>query len=363
MVPSMQPGSVATVRRRILADGQAGGRAGWRAVVVGCLVAISSHQGTAQTLPSSREELMRKWDVDRDGKVDANEAEVARTRMRRDRTESFMNSGTDPLTGRPRVPTDPLTGRPLPPDAAATERGGLSASADEGGLILLPGTGEWPGGSGSGDAVRGPPPRSSQPERPALPGTRVPGMSSTIPSVSPGRSTEVPAGSRRQPPGPRDAQSMDAPPGRQPSPARPGVISGGVRAGGPGVRPGYGSGGPPTDLNAGRLPGGLPQTRGTAAGANGGRNGLTASQPDASRPATAGPSAARPGMATYRGPALPTTPSTGRPGLGDTRPGLQQPATGRPQPASPPRSPGMTPRAPGVTPRAPRMSTDDFYGR
>jgi hypothetical protein len=43
---------------------------------------------------------------------------------------------------------------------------------------------------------------------------------------------------------------------------RSSAITGGVRAGAPAVRPGYGATGAGTDLNAGRLPGGLPSAQG-----------------------------------------------------------------------------------------------------
>jgi hypothetical protein len=395
MMPRLQSGSVARARpgcrvRRLL--------------LVGCgVVGLLSSPLMAQTPPSGREELLRKWDVDRDGKVDASEAEVARTRMRRTRNESLMQSGIDPVTGRPRVPTDPVTGRPLTPAAGATERGGMAASTDDGGLILVPGTGDQPGGSGGSDTAQERSPRPRQPERPALPGTRVPATSSTIPSVAPNqpnsvaspgsratslgpgsRSSASPAGSglqgppgRRDPGGgelssrarilpgspqsqnpggnpgpnadPRDPQAQGAGRGRRVPAERPGVISGGVRAGGPAVRQGYGSGGPPADLNAGRLPGGLPQTRGTAAGVGGGTRGVPASQqPGAGRPALPGPPSS--GM-----PAA-TRPGTQQPGI--QRPGIQQPDGGRRQ-----LQPQSSSRSSGTVPRVPRMSTDDFYGR
>ena len=119
--------------------------------------AMLSPPAAAQAPASSREELMRKWDLDRDGKVDASEAEIARGNMRRARTEAAMHSGTDPVTGKPRVATDPVTGRPVPPDAAAAKRSELSAPADEDGLILVPGNGERPGVVGGAAAGTGAP--------------------------------------------------------------------------------------------------------------------------------------------------------------------------------------------------------------
>jgi hypothetical protein len=52
--------------------------------------------------PVSREELMRRFDLNADGRVDEAEAEMARSRMRRDRADIMRNSSIDPLTGRPR---------------------------------------------------------------------------------------------------------------------------------------------------------------------------------------------------------------------------------------------------------------------
>ncbi|MEI6505393.1 MAG: hypothetical protein WCO90_05865, partial [Planctomycetota bacterium] len=88
------------------------------------------------TVGMTREELVRKWDLDGNGTIDESEAVVARTRMRRSRLEMQLNAAIDPLTGRPRV-TD-----------AADEP---SVAAD------IP-----------------PQPRRHPPAGPSLPGTRVP---------------------------------------------------------------------------------------------------------------------------------------------------------------------------------------------
>lgn len=337
--------------------------------------AMLSPSAAAQAPSASRQELMRKWDIDRDGKVDASEAEIARGRMRRARTDAVMNSGTDPVTGKPRVATDPVTGRPVPPDAAAANRGGLSAPADEDGLILVPGNGERPEGADGTAAGTDMPPRPSQRDREPLPGTRAPSMSSTIPSVTPrspagvsagaplpntgSRSPLMPSAAGRQTPfggrqapsvgqgpmSPRDASSGELSsrarvlpgmsPGQNPnarssqSPgagqdrqqlgARPGIIAGGVRAGAPGARPGYGAGGLPADLNAGR-------------------------------PMGQAPSVPRPGIGPYRGPTPPGMPAVGVPS--SPRPGMGQTDRGRSMSG-----------APNTVPRVPRMTSDEFYGR
>ena len=319
-------------------------------------LAMCARAAAAQAPTVSREELMRQWDVDRDGKIDASEAEIARGRMRRARNEAMSNSGNDPVTGKPRVPTDPITGRPVPRDATATDRGGLFAPADDDSLILVPGNGERPGATDSGiggTAGKDSPPRPSRRDREALPGTRVPSMSSTLPSMAP----RLPAGGSSTDPSQR-------PTGPSSAAGRPGVIAGGVRSGVPGVRPGYGAAAPTRDLNAGRLPGGLPQTRGVAPGtAAGPRLGPT-QQPNANAGRLAGPGSPvpRPGIGPYRGatgqsspasslsPAPPGAPSVGVPAV--PRPGMRQPGGGRPVSATP-----------NTVPRVPRMTTDEFYGR
>ena len=332
---------------------------------------------------------MRQWDVNHDGKVDASEAEIARGRMRRARTDAMMNSGTDPVTGRPRVPTDPVTGRPVPSATDAGDRSLRSAPEDDDGLILVPGNGDRPEPAGSSAAGRDMPPRPSRRESEALPGTRAPSVSSTIPSVSPrmqtgpstfesdtrppgaaasvgprgpssprdagaaelsSRSRLLPGMSPQQTLGGRDPQSLRAGPEQPQAGARPGVISGGMRAGVPGARMGSGAAAQAGDLNAGRLPGGLPQTRGIAPGTVAGPRLGPTQQPSVGRMAGPGPSVPRPGIGPYRGATSPRSPSSGVPSV--PQPGMRQPDGGRPMS-----------RAPSTVPRTPRMTTDEFYGR
>jgi hypothetical protein len=369
-----------------------GSHAGWLVLLGSVCLAAVSPPVWAQAPTSSREELMRKWDVNRDGKVDTGEAEIARSQMRRARNDAMLNTGNDPLTGKPRAAIDPVTGRPVPPSAAA-DRGGLSTPAEDDGLILVPGNGERPGATGSAAAGQDMPPRPSQREREALPGTRVPSMSSTIPSVSPrpptggslsgpgagsgdrspegasaagrqglpgsrdaagadlsSRARLLPGMSPQQNPGVRDPRSLGTVQERQQQGARPGIISGGMRAGVPGARPGSGAVAPTGDLNAGRLPGGLPQTRGVAPGTVPGPRRGPAEQSNAGRLAGPVPTVPRPGIGPYRGPASSSPPSAGVPTV--PRPGVRQPDGGRP-----------VSRPPATVPRVPRMTTDELYGR
>ena len=135
----------------------------------------------------TRDEMLRKFDLDSDGRIDEGEAEAVRTRTRRDKFESLQDSGLDPLTGRPR-------------------RAGA-----EGTSAAVPPIGH--------DEITFPPSKSEAP-RPKPDG-----------------------GAERKP----AADPAPTPPqGRVP------VITGGVRAGAPAVRPGYGAMGPKQELNAGR---------------------------------------------------------------------------------------------------------------
>lgn len=160
--------------------------------------------GSAPTTRLSREELVRKWDLNSDGKIDKGEAEVASSRMRRERAEMRLNTGIDPVTGRPRGEPPP----PEPPDldeiyGADTE----PADADE-----------------------------DERDRPALPGTRAP-------------RTQAPRSSRPSLASPSTAEDRELAP-RPNSFRQP--ITGGVRGGGVAARPGFGARKPATPLNAGR---------------------------------------------------------------------------------------------------------------
>lgn len=207
------------------------------ALVIGCGVAIPSSgvEGPAEIDPTgglrsravvpqapalgvSREELVRQWDLDGNGTIDASEANVARARMKRTRIEAELGTGIDPLTGKPRV-----IGDETPEDAP-----------DE------------PAVRGA-EAAAGPRPRPADEKAP--PGTRVPivgpavsgtGMPKLPSTLSSGSAAAGKAG------GARGAAAGSAPSG-----SRPGSIMGGTRAGAPAARSGYGSLAPKPDLNAG----------------------------------------------------------------------------------------------------------------
>lgn len=203
------------------------------------LVAVAAAVGPvrdgrgAEPAFSSRDELIRKWDLNKDGAIDEGEVEMARSKMRRERTELQMQSGIDPLTGRLRSPADE--------DDAAAE-----AEAEP--VPTLP-------------EAEQPRPKTGKPTAP-LPGTRAPVVQPPIPSpratgpaaAGPGGTAAAPA---RGPGGSATYRGLSAG-------ADQGVVTGGARAGGL-ARPGYGATLPKPDLNAGRLPAGPPGRRPTPA--------------------------------------------------------------------------------------------------
>lgn len=163
---------------------------------------------SAPTTRLSREELVRKWDLNSDGKIDKGEAEVASSKMRLERAEMRLNSGIDPVTGRPRGEAAPTT-EPEPPDADTLF--GENAEPAEADAEVAE-------------------------DRPAPPGTRVPRAEAPRPSWPRIRSP---------------AATKDGEPATRPGPLRQ-PITGGVRGGGVAARPGYGGRGPAAPLNAGR---------------------------------------------------------------------------------------------------------------
>lgn len=162
---------------------------------------------TSPVAPVSREELMRRFDLNADGRIDEAEAEMARSRMRRDRAEIMRQSSIDPLTGRPRGAPPPEPAKePVRIQAADVAPPAAKQRDDE--LLLLP---------GRPDGTPAPANAAQQPAAPSQP----------------------PANAARE-----------ALPTRLP----PSAATGGVRAGAPPARPGYGALGPKPDLNAGRQP-------------------------------------------------------------------------------------------------------------
>jgi hypothetical protein len=172
----------------------------------------------------SREELIRSWDLDRDGTISSAEAEVARARMKRDRLE--LGASIDPLTGRPRSESASTEDE----DAANEPRYRLPPALPE----AAPAT---PGPSSTAGAAPSTRPKSlaelsaplgATPSSPESPGA-VAGPEGTTP-----------------PPAGRSSRASWLPP------AQTGPIGiGGPRAGAPAAVSGYGAGAW-SNLNAGR---------------------------------------------------------------------------------------------------------------
>ena len=179
--------------------------------------------GAADVPPavSDRALLLRKWDLDGDGRVDEGEAEVARMKMRREQMElkekSLFSRTKEKPDAAPLPEREPAGSgllAPLEPDAeqprrertapAEPKRQELNAAARP--APGQPGTG--PGGSARGD----------------------------------GRGSSAASGQR---PAAGAAQALPGREGGGP------LVTGGARAGGL-ARPGYGSSVPRGDLNAGR---------------------------------------------------------------------------------------------------------------
>ena len=207
-----------------------------------------------------REELVRRYDLNADGRIDESEAEMARSKMRKERAEMSRRSGLNPLTGRPR-----------------------SEKANE----QVPGLGDRDGASRENELQT----RMSQPlpqtrMTPPLPQKRMSQPLQSQPTGSTAQALGSPGSELLLVPGRPDGalrktDGVDSRSGLSPSAAssprttrqtppatqssaqpRSSAITGGVRAGAPAVRPGYGATGAGTDLNAGRLPGGLPSAQG-----------------------------------------------------------------------------------------------------
>jgi hypothetical protein len=209
---------------------------------------------------TTRDALVRKWDLNKDGAIDEGELELARSKMRRERVDLQLGAGLDPLTGRPREETDDQRG----PD-------------DDPALPALP----------------EPEPRRKSAQRgTGLPGTQLPDVRPPIPAATPGRDAQSRGGAGASGDLPRrDAAGRVTFRGLAAGEER-GVVTGGARAGAP-ARPGYGAAGPKPDLNAGRLPAGLPGRR-PAAPASGG----LLPSPRATRPTLPPPPAVTPSRRT-----------------------------------------------------------------
>lgn len=211
---------------------------------------------------TTRGMLLQRWDRNRDGKIDIGEAEMARTQMRRERIERAERSRIDPITGRRASDLfsadddaeDDLFSRRLPSGQRSTP--GLPGP----GAAAAGPAGSTPGAAAEAEATVPPPPPTvtlfgPPPGLPSASGGRGAG---DVPLSSAAR--VLPRTSGRATPGGLDPSAPigGSRPFERPTGPKGGAITGGVRAGAPAVRPGYGTTGTSTDLNAGRLRGGSP---------------------------------------------------------------------------------------------------------
>ena len=213
-----------------------------------------------------RQELIKRWDLNTDGRIDESEADVARLRMRQDRNENQRNGGLDPLTGRQRVPTTlNATGLGAGRTDVLTENG----TADE---SMLPESTFPLDGSDPLEITAEALPAKPKKSAAALPGTRAPQV--VVPTQNgsakaPGPRVQNSTGSLPVA-GSNHAQEKSAEKsGVQRQAPRAALSTGGTRAGAAPVRPGYGSNVPINDLNAGRVPSGslqLPDVSGKNSG-------------------------------------------------------------------------------------------------
>jgi hypothetical protein len=223
-----------------------------------------------------RQELIKRWDLNTDGRIDESEADVARLRMRQDRNENQRNRGLDPLTGRQRVPaTLNATGLGAGRTDVLTENG----TADESMLpestlpeSMFPESTFPLDGSDPLEITAEALPAKPKKSAAALPGTRAPQV--VVPTQNGSAKAPVPRAQNSTGSlpvaGSNHAQEKSAEKsGVQRQTPRAALSTGGTRAGAAPVRPGYGSNVPINDLNAGRVPSGslqLPDVSGKNSG-------------------------------------------------------------------------------------------------
>ena len=213
-----------------------------------------------------RQELIKRWDLNTDGRIDESEADVARLRMRQDRNENQRNRGLDPLTGRQRVPTTlNATGLGAGRTDVLTENGTADESTLPESTFPLDGSDPL---EITAEALPAKPKKSAA----ALPGTRAPQV--VVPTQNGSAKAPVPRAQNSTGSlpvaGSNHAQEKSAEKsGVQRQTPRAALSTGGTRAGAAPVRPGYGSNVPINDLNAGRVPSGslqLPDVSGKNSG-------------------------------------------------------------------------------------------------
>lgn len=168
----------------------------------------------------TRDELLRKWDLNTDGRIDDMEADIARSKMRQERSRLMLRANVDPVTGLPRA--EAVSGTAAPESTGPTPPAGVDSS----------------------------PVRPRQDE-PSLPGTRVPEARAPVPAVN-ADASESGTATAPDPEPPANTRPTGRPGDAGGDRQRSGIATGGVRGGGWAARPGYGSGIQGGPLNAGR---------------------------------------------------------------------------------------------------------------
>ena len=209
---------------------------------------------------TTRGMLLQRWDRNRDGKIDIGEVEMARTQMRRERIERAERSRIDPITGR----------RPDDLFSSDEEDGGdLFGSRKPSGQRLSPARPGQETGTAAAKPAAGSSAAEDAKQQSPPPTITLFGPPAGLPS-SAGRDAAntplssaarvLPQTSGRSLTGGLDPSALigGSRPFERPTAPTGGAITGGVRAGAPAVRPGYGTTGTSNDLNAGRLRAGSP---------------------------------------------------------------------------------------------------------
>lgn len=221
-------------------------------VGVGSAPAQLPTPSSGTTSGMSREELARSWDLDGDGTISKAEADVARTRMKRERSELQFGGGIDPVTGLPRSPEDEGMDDHTP--------------GDEPEFRLPPEEPPLPPSRGPGAGLPGSRSPSLAPPmiRAPIPSTGLGSIPSpSVPRMDPSQPSSAVPGSPT-----RSSGASWLSPNYRGS-----VMTGGVRAGAPPAATGYGSG-PWSSLNAARnryapAPVNLPRTGAGSLGMSG----------------------------------------------------------------------------------------------
>lgn len=208
---------------------------------------------------TTRGMLLQRWDRNRDGKIDIGEAEMARASMRRERMQQAEKTRVDPITGKRNE------------DLFSSEQGSgdnffksPTASQPSGEAVAEGGREPHREGAAAEDSATRPPPTMTLLGPSGLPPTAANRAAADAPRSSASRLFPQSSGQTVTPGLDASAPIGGSRPFERPTSPYSAALTGGIRAGAPAVRPGFGTSGTATDLNAGRLLGGLPgMTRGT----------------------------------------------------------------------------------------------------